>query len=287
MVVEDPPPPDGAGAAAPDVAAEGADTDAVAFGVAGGVAVIRLNRPHRGNALTLAMHRRMRTLWEQIRTDDAVRCVIVTGTGERHFCTGADLHDVSERGTVNAGPGTLREELAWTARQTGVWKPVICAVNGLAAGGGLHFVVDADIVVAARTASFLDSHVNVGMVAGLEGVGLARRLPLGTALRMTLQGRAFRLDAGRAHQLGLVDELAEPAELMATAQAIAADIAANSPRAVALTQQAVWEAREAGHQAALEHAWALVRTHWSHPDFAEGPRAFAQRRPPRWQDGPA
>jgi enoyl-CoA hydratase/carnithine racemase len=166
-----------------------------------------------------------------------------------------------------------------------VWKPVICAVNGTVASAGLHFVVDADIVVASNTAQFLDTHVNVGMVGAVENIGLAKRLPLGSALRMTLCGKAYRMSADRAYQLGLVDELAEPGELLACAEEIARQICANSPAAVSLSQQAVWSSVEMGYRDSLEYGWALLRMHWDHPDFKEGPKAFVERRDPVWETG--
>ena len=148
-------------------------------------------------------------------------------------------------------------------------------------------MVDSDVVVASKNAKFMDTHVNVGMVGALENVGLARRLPLGTALRMTLQGRDFRLPAERAFALGLVDELVEtPAETLPAALEIAESMLKNSPQAMALSKQAVWGALEQGYSAALESAWALLRLHWSHPDFIEGPRAFGQKRDPQWNPDP-
>ncbi|WP_214105248.1 enoyl-CoA hydratase/isomerase family protein [Acrocarpospora catenulata] len=255
------------------------------FDVADGIARITLNRPSRGNSFTVAMFPQFRTVWEEVRTNDDIRCVIITGAGDRHFCTGVDVDSVAAAGKVAMGSGNITDELHFTSRQTRVWKPVICAVNGLAAGGGLHFVVDSDIVVAVEHAAFLDSHVNVGQVGGIENTGLARRLPLGTALRMTLQGRNYRLSAARAYQLGLVDELTAPERLMETALQIARDIAANSPQAVSLSQQAVWASTEMPYSQAAEYGWSLVRSHWSHPDFVEGPQAFAERRPPRWTVG--
>jgi enoyl-CoA hydratase/carnithine racemase len=125
------------------------------------------------------------------------------------------------------------------------------------------------------------------MVGALENIGLARRLPLGTALRMTLVGREYRLPARRAHELGLVDELvATPAALVPAVGAIADAMKRNSPQAMALSKQAVWGALESGYAAALEQAWTLLRLHWAHPDFAEGPRAFAERRAPVWNPDP-
>jgi enoyl-CoA hydratase/carnithine racemase len=148
-------------------------------------------------------------------------------------------------------------------------------------------VVDCDLVIASENAAFMDSHVNVGMVGAIENLGLARRLPLGTALRMTLLGRAYRLPAARAHQLGLVDELvARPADVLPAALEMARVMLANSPQAMALSKQAVWGGLERGYRDALESGWDLLRRHWSHPDFREGPRAFVEKRAPRWNPDP-
>ena len=141
---------------------------------------------------------------------------------------------------------------------------------------------------AALTPDFRDAGEAIAtMVGAIENVGLAKRLPLGTALRMTLQGRDFRLPAERAWQIGLVDELVEsPADVLPAALEIAQSLLKNSPQAMALSKQAVWGAVERGYGDALEAAWGLLRLHWSHPDFAEGPRAFAEKREPRWNPDP-
>jgi enoyl-CoA hydratase/carnithine racemase len=253
-----------------------------------GIAIITINRPDRGNALAPKMMAIFKAIWEQVRDDDAIRVAIVTSTGERHFCTGFDVGeaDGDDAGDVfNNRP--LAEGVHWSPVQNRVWKPVICAVNGLCVGGGLHFVVDSDIVVASLNVKFMDTHVNVGMVGALENIGLAKRLPLGTALRMTLQGRDFRLPADRAYQLGLVDELvATPADVLPAALEIAQSMLANSPQAMALSKQAVWGSLERGYHDALEAGWGMVRLHWSHPDFTEGPQAFGEKREPRWNPNP-
>lgn len=255
----------------------------------GGVATITLDRPDRGNSLAPTMMAVFRAIWEDVRDDPATRVAIVTAAGERHFCTGMD---VSEAEGDDAGEvfvdRPFAESVHWSPHQNGVWKPVICAVNGLCVGGGLHFVVDSDIVVASRNAAFMDTHVNVGMVGAIENIGLARRMPLGAALRMTLLGRHYRMPAERAHQLGLVDELAErPADVLPAALEMARLMADNSPQAMSLSKQAVWNSLEGGYRDSLERGWALLRGHWSHPDFTEGPRAFAEKRTPVWDPDPA
>ncbi len=220
-----------------------------------------------------------------MRDDPEIRVAIVTAAGDRHFSTGFDVSSVDESGSV-ANNLPFRQDVFWSPRHNDVWKQTIFAVNGLVVGAGLHFVVDADIVIASENAAFMDTHVNVGMVGALENVGLAKRLPLGSALRMTLMGRHYRMPARRAYELGLVDELVKPDQLMSSAEGMARAMLENSPQAMSLSQQAVWGSLERGYQEALEYAWALLRLHWNHPDFIEGPRAFAERRRPNWKLDP-
>ncbi len=251
-----------------------------------GIALIVLDRAEKGNSLTKKMEQILRAIWTDVRDDDGIRVAIFTSSGERHFSTGFDVTSVDESGAV-ANNLPLEQDVFWSPRHNGVWKPVICAVNGLAVGAGLHFVVDADLVIASENAAFMDTHVNVGMVGALENVGLAQRLPLGAALRMTLMGRHYRMPARRAYELGLVDELvATPGELVPLAQTMARAMLENSPQAMALSKQAVWGAMERGYTEALQYAWAVLRLHWAHPDFLEGPRAFAEKRKPRWNPDP-
>jgi E-phenylitaconyl-CoA hydratase len=271
------------------VSSEASAKDELLFEKKDHVAVITLNRPDRGNAMTASMQSTLAAAWTEVRDDPRIRCAIVTGTGDKHFCTGADVQNVASRGKVSGGYGSLRQEVHVSSRQNEVWKPAICAVNGVVAGVGLHLVVDSDIVVAADSAVFMDTHVNIGMVGAIENIGLAKRLPLGTALRMTLQGRNFRLSADRAYQLGLVEEVVPLPDLMELAWSIADDICANSPNAVSLSQRAVWSAVEMPYSQAIEYGYALLKTQWGHPDFKEGPLAYVERREPRWSsdDGEA
>lgn len=247
------------------------------------IGIITLNRPEVGNSLTKEMRGAMRDAWRCLREDPSVRVIVVTGAGDRHFCTGIDLREVATDGTTTAGDGPAADEIAWSPLHNGVWKPVVCALNGLVAGGGLHFVADADIVVAAEHVEIMDTHTSVGMVGAVENVGLAHRMPLGAALRLTLMGRSYRMPAQRAYELGLVDELVPTGEALAAAVRIAGGISANSPRAVSLSKQAIWASIGRTHADGAEYAWALARFHRAHPDFVEGPRAFAEGREPTWQ----
>lgn len=265
-----------------------APLEGVRYAKQGGIARITIDRPDRGNSLTPRMHGIFRAIWQDVRDDPAVRVALIGAAGERHFSTGFDVSEAEgdERDAVFSDR-PLAEAVHWSPYQNRVWKPVICVVNGLCVGGGLHFVVDSDIVIASRNAAFMDTHVNVGMVGAVENIGLARRLPLGSALRMTLLGRHYRMPAERAHQLGLVDELAaDPGAAWALAEQMAEQLLGNSPEAMARSKQAVWGALEYGYAEALERGWALLRGHWSHPDFVEGPRAFGEKRTPDWNPDP-
>ena len=254
--------------------------------VADGVALITLNRPEEGNAMTPAMLLALEQAWARVEQDHAIRVAIVTGAGNRHFCTGASVSALEVgKGSLNNQPHALANR--FTPRMCHVTKPVICAVNGLVNGGGLHFVADSDIVVASATAAFMDSHVSVGQVSGLESVGIARRAGLGAALLMGLAGRGYRMPAERAFQLGMVDLLeADPEATRLRARALADALLENSPQAMALTKRAIWGATEMPDPAAHDRGWELLKSHWSHPDFEEGPRAFAEKRKPRWNPDP-
>lgn len=246
----------------------------------GHVAVLTLNRPHRLNALGGSLIESLETAWPELDADPDVRAVVVTGAGDRAFCVGADLKETAERGAL---PTT--EYPRTTARQAGVFKPVITAVNGVCAGGGLHFVIDADIVIASETATFLDPHAAYGQVAALEPIGLARKIPLEAVLRMVILGPNERLDAARALALGLVSEVVPHERVRDRALELAHLAASMSPRALQGSLRAVWESLDRGLDDGLHHGWDLIREHWRHPDFLEGPRAFAEGRPAVWTDG--
>jgi enoyl-CoA hydratase/carnithine racemase len=251
------------------------------------VGTLTLHRPERHNAFNVAMARELRSAWEDARRDPEVVVVIVTGAGERAFCTGMDVADVADGSAREEAARMEREEgrpfyQFLTALQNRCWKPVVTAVNGMVCGGGLHFVADSDLILAAEHATFFDTHVKVGLVAGLEPVGLARRMPLEAVLRMAFLGGSERLDARRALELGLVGEVLPAAGLLPRARELAARIAEHSPTALARSKQAIWESLDAGLHPGLERAWQLIREHTSHPDLQEGSSAFVEKRRPRW-----
>ena len=254
------------------------------FEVRDGVAWITLNRPEQGNAVDEALRAELAAAWRRVNADAAIGVCIVTGAGERFFCTGAD---VGRLGKAKAQTDAAAERAAgpggWGPRHHAVNKPVICAVNGLVNGGALHLVAEADLVLATRAAAFMDNHVNVGQAVTLENVALARRLPFGTVMRMSLLGKSWRLPAERAWQLGLVEELYDTrAALLDGARELAQAMLANSPSAMRRSRQALWDARDLTEAEATRHGWNLICDQREHPDAREGPAAFRDKRAPRW-----
>jgi enoyl-CoA hydratase len=242
------------------------------------------NRPDRLNAMNAAMRDEFAVAWRELDSDPEVRVIVHTGEG-RAFQTGVDVSEIASDGV---GMERYRQsmedfDLHFTAWHQHVWKPVITAVNGICAGGGFHWVADADIVIAASDAEFFDPHVSIGQVVALEAIGLARRIPFEAVMRMAFLGRHERMPAQRAYQLGMISQVVDPPDrLRDEAQALAEKIARNSPAAMRATKKALWGALETGLTDACRAGAKELVSMWGHPDQEEGPRAFAEKREPRW-----
>jgi E-phenylitaconyl-CoA hydratase len=250
---------------------------AITYDVADGIATITLNRPDRLNAVGRQMKAELFEVWQVFNADPNAVVAILTGAGDRAFCAGADLKEAADRGFQ---PGQTK----WVnPLDNGVVKPVVCAVNGLCAGGALAFVADSDIVVAAEHAVFKDARVSFGVVSIVGTVRLARRVPLGTAMRLALMGKGGELTARRAYDVGLVDELVPGERLLETARRVAGAIAENSPAALIATKRAILDSMDYGLDEALKRSWDAIHAYHSHPDITEGPKAFAEKRKPRWK----
>jgi enoyl-CoA hydratase/carnithine racemase len=210
------------------------------------------NRPEAGNAMDAAMMADLPRAWRSFEDDPAVHVIIVSGIG-RTFQTGLDMVQLSREPDAlrEASRRTKHGNPQLTGLHLGVTKPVITAVNGICAGGGLHFVADADIVIAASNATFVDPHVSVGQVSAFEAVGLASRAAFGPVARMVLAGVHERVSARRAYELGWVSAVIDPEELWPTAQHLAEQIGANPPAALAQSKAALWSALEVGRSAAM------------------------------------
>jgi enoyl-CoA hydratase/carnithine racemase len=242
------------------------------------VLLVTLSRPGARNALDVAMMGELRALWRSL--PDGVRCIVLTGAGEG-FCAGADMSLLeSDRADAAA---SAAEELSFLPGER-VSVPVIAAVNGVCAGGGLHFVADADIAIAAEEASFVDPHVSVGQVTALEPLTLRLRMRPDVLARMVLLGRFERLGSEQALAAGLVSEVVAQPDLVPRALALAGRIVENSPAAVRRSRAVLRDFEHELLERQLERGWDEIRAHWEHPDSKEGPAAFLERRSPRWSD---
>jgi enoyl-CoA hydratase/carnithine racemase len=249
----------------------------------GRVLVVTIDREERMNAFSQEVYDGLLETWTSLAGDRSVRAILVTGAGDRAFCTGMDLKAFAERGGPNPVKADVHEQLRVTPLSCDVWLPTVVAVNGVCTGAGLHFVADADVVVASSTATFLDTHVSVGQVAAIEPITLLARIGLGSALRLTVLGRHGRIGADEALRIGLVDEVVEPARLRARAAELAEQAASGSPAAIEASKRAIRGALELPMRDAMQAGWELLLSHRDHPDSGEGPRAFAEKREAKWQ----
>lgn len=247
-------------------------------------ALITLQSPETGNAIGPEGRKGLIDAWARAGADPQVRAVIVTGKGERHFCTGAQL---GQRESGDVVPTVVEDQPIWepyVPRGSGIRKPVIGAINGVCAGSGLLFVAQADFAICSENASFLQPHVTIGIIPHNEPLVLARRIPLGAVLRMALLGRHDRMSAQQALQLGLVSEVVPLASLVDRALELGEIIALNSPEAVRQTRELIWRSLELPLTEALREAWTVGDAHLTHPDVREGALAFIEKRDPHWAD---
>jgi enoyl-CoA hydratase len=250
----------------------------------GPVGWLAFDRPEVGNAMDATMLAELERAWLELDADPEVRVIVNTGNGPA-FQTGLDVVQLSRdtRALREQSRRTRDATLKLTAWHNRVWKPVIAAINGTCAGGGLHFVADADIVIAAESATFLDPHVSVGQVTAFEAIALARTSPMEAILRMALVGRYERITAERARVLGILSEVVPDDDLEAAATDLAGKVAKNSPAAMAATKKALWGALELGLTDACRAGAAEMMAMWGHPDQTEGPLAWAEKREPQWE----
>ncbi|MEI7623363.1 MAG: enoyl-CoA hydratase/isomerase family protein [Actinomycetes bacterium] len=250
----------------------------------GRVGWLLFDRPSSGNAMDATMLEELEAAWRELDADPQVRVIVNTGNGNM-FQTGLDVAQLAtDREALRKQSRRTRDgELRLTAWHNSVAKPVLCAVNGLCAGGGLHFVADADIVIASSDAAFCDPHVSIGQVTAYEAIGLARKMPFEAVMRMALLGRHERMSAQRAYELGMISEVVDPPDrLREVAQDLAEKIARNSPAAMAASKRALWRALELGLTDACRAGAVDLVSMWGHPDQEEGPRAFAEKRDANW-----
>lgn len=264
------------------------DFETIRYEVADRVATVTFNRPDRLNAVSPLMASELRIAYTAAEADENVWTILVTGTG-RAFCAGADVGEIPGTGEVVYPEPYLSTYPQWEAPQEAtppfrtMAKPVITAVNGLCCGAGLDLVTTGDITIASERAEFFDPHVSIGLVSGREAVRLARVLPVNIAMRVALTGRHERLSATRAYELGMVSEVVAHGQLMTRAREIADLVNRNAPLAVRGTRLAVRKSLDIPLHEAEILAEAFRERVLRTDDAQEGPRAFLEKREPKWQ----
>ncbi|OBF92163.1 enoyl-CoA hydratase [Mycobacterium sp. 852002-51163_SCH5372311] len=250
----------------------------------GGIGWLILDRPDAGNAFDSLMLDELESAWADLDADPDVRVIVNTANGKA-FCTGMDVVQVArdKQAMRRHSRRTRDAELKISSWHCQVWKPVIAAVNGVCAGGGLHLVADADIVIAAEQASFVDPHVSLGQAVAYEAITLLRKSPMETITRMALSGNSERISAQRAYELGILSQVVPADQLREAAGRLAARIATNSPTAMRATKEALWHSLEVGMTQARNDAADEIWRLRNHPDHGEGARAWHEKRTPQWQ----
>jgi enoyl-CoA hydratase/carnithine racemase len=221
------------------------------------VATITLNRPDVLNAFDRQMCEEVRAAWRLVKDDPSVNAVVLRAAGDRAFSAGLDTkksYGQPDDIWNHEDPGELLSP-KWQK----VWKPVVCAVQGICTAGAFYFLNEADIVICSTDATFFDSHVTYGLVCALEPVGLMRKVGLAEALRIALVGNDERVTAETALRIGLVTEVVERDALWERAHAIAAGIAAKPTSATQGTVRAIWESLDRPYRAAMEQGLIYTR----------------------------
>src|SRR6201986_2974244 len=221
------------------------------------VATITLNRPEQLNTFNRTMCEEMVRAWREVKLDDSVHAVVLRAAGTRAFSAGPDTktpYGQPENVWNHEDPGE-----ALSPKWQKMWKPVVCAVQGMCTAGAFYFVNESDVVICSTDATFFDSHVSAGLVCALEPVGLMRRIGLGETLRIALMGNDERVSADTALRIGLVSEVVAPDQLWTRAHEIAATIAAKPPSATQGTVKAIWESLDKPYRAALEQGLIYTR----------------------------
>lgn len=264
-----------------------------------GVAWVTLNRPEVHNAFDARMQRELRALWRALRRHDPVRCVVLTGAGDRAFCTGIDRTEQMGEHAGGGGPAGAGPEATGAGstpfmfndpgdnigpKSCDLWKPVIAAVNGMACGGAFYMLGEVEFIIAAEHATFFDPHVTYGMCAAFEPIHMSALMPFGEIMRLSLLGNHERMSARRAYEVGLVSEVV-PGERLHDAAAWAAGVvASHPPLAVEGTVRAIWSTREYPQRQALRLGYAYVAMGTSRESIAQGQARFESGERIEWRE---
>ena len=250
----------------------------------GRIVTITINRPERMNSIHPPTTAELADAWNTFRDDDEAWVGILTGAGDRAFSAGNDLKYTAE---MNASGERLRFPpvaggFGGNTADFTCWKPMIAAVNGYALGGGFEMALACDIIVAAETARFGLPEPSVGLIAGAGGVHrLPRQMPLKIAMGYMLTAK--HMTAQDAHRWGIVNEVVPQGETLAAARRWADEILKNAPLCVRASKEATMRGLDLPLIEAVEHTFFMQRRMIQSEDTIEGPRAFAEKRPPNWK----
>jgi E-phenylitaconyl-CoA hydratase len=249
----------------------------------GRIVCVTLNRPERMNAISIDTSSELLGVLQEYRDDPEQWVMILTGAGEKSFCSGMYVTEAAKKTEEKGRTEGYTIFKPWTDMMQSIRKPFICAVNGYCVGGGWHLVADSDIVIASENAQFFDTHVNIGLINGVESAGLAWKMPLGILMRMVIEGRHYRVNAQQAHQWGLVSEVVAPEALMDKAWEIATHIAEEAaPLAVQGSKKAIYGAIDRGPSEGIPYTWTVLTDIQDTEDTKEGFRSFVEKRKPRF-----
>ena len=250
----------------------------------GRIVCVTLNRPERMNAISVDTSAELLKVFQEYRDDPEQWVMILTGAGDKAFSSGMYVTEAAQKTQEKGRTEGYTIFKPWTDMMQSIRKPFICAVNGYCVGGGWHLVADSDIVIASENAVFLDTHVNIGLINGVESAGLAWKMPLGIVMRMVVEGRHFKVTAQQAYQWGLVSEVLPQAALMSKAWEIATHIAEDAaPLAVQGSKKAIIGALDRGPTEGIPYTWTVLPDIQDTEDTKEGYRAFAEKRKPSFK----
>lgn len=246
--------------------------------------IVTINRPQVMNALHPPANKEMDEAFNEFTEDPDAWVAILTGAGDRAFSAGNDLKWQAEHGgkAVRDGIAALKGGLGGITWRYDCFKPIIAAVNGFALGGGFELVLASDIAIAVESATFGLPEPRVGMLARGGGMHrLPRQIPYRHAMSILLTGR--RVTAREALQMGFINEVVAPGDLMAAAERWTAEILECSPFALRATKEAVLKGLELPLDEAIAETFPGMKTLWESEDYKDGPRAFAEKRKPPWK----
>ncbi|GCE46130.1 crotonobetainyl-CoA hydratase [Thermosporothrix hazakensis] len=247
----------------------------------GHIAYVTINRPEVMNALHPEANAELAAVFQDFQQDENAWVAIITGAGEKAFCAGNDLKATAAATSRGEQPVGKNAPFGGITSGFTCYKPIIAAVNGVALGGGFEIALASDIIIAAEHARFALPEPRVGFIAGAGGMHrLAAQIPLKQAMSMLLTGR--QITAQEAYRFGLVNEVVPGPELMAKAEQWANTILECSPLSIQLTKEGVLSGLNKPIEEAMQDDRVLLKRLFASQDFVEGPKAFTEKRKPRW-----